>query len=163
MLGSALILLFVVLRLTSIYGDPGIWKPGAHSLFSFFDTSKYPPSLQYCCMTLGPSILLLAFFENIKAGWTKVVSVYGRVPFFYYILHFYLLHTILVIVFFATGHSSEQILDQQSFIGFRPANFGYNLPIVYLVWLSAVALLYLPCRWFNQYKMNHQNWWLKYL
>ena len=101
--------------------------------------------------------------ENIGAGWGKVVSVYGRVPFFYYILHFYLIHTLTVIVFFATGHTSEQINDPASLFLFRPANFGYNLWIVYGIWISVVAILYLPCRWFNHYKMQHHQWWLRYV
>lgn len=161
--GFAAIILFIVLRFARGYGDPGAWKPGEHSMFSFLDTSKYPPSLQYTCMTIGPSLLLLAFFENFQSAFTRVVSVYGRVPFFYYILHFYILHTLLVIVFFATGHTPAQIFDPQSIFAFRPVNFGYTLPIVYLIWLSVVALLYLPCRWFNHYKITHQHWWLGYL
>ena len=162
-LGSGLILLFIVLRLSRGYGDPEAWKPGEHWLYSFLDTSKYPPSLQYCGMTLGPTLLLLAFTENVRSGWSRVVSVYGRVPFFYYILHFYLLHTLLVIVFFATGHSAQQVADPGSPFAFRPVNFGFSLLIVYVIWLSAVATLYLPCRWFNNYKLQHRQWWLKYI
>ncbi|MCW3113671.1 MAG: hypothetical protein JWR18_2067 [Segetibacter sp.] len=161
--GSALVVLFIVLRFARGYGDPGAWKPGEHSIFSFLDTSKYPPSLQYTCMTIGPSLLLLAFFENFQSAFTRVVSVYGRVPFFYYILHFYILHTLLVILFYATGHTSAQIFDPQSIFAFRPVNFGYGLPVVYLIWLSVVAVLYLPAKWFNHYKMTHQQWWLSYL
>jgi len=160
--GSSLTILFIVLRLTGVYGDPGAWKPD-NALFSFLDTSKYPPSLQYCCMTIGPALLLLAFFENIRAGWTKIVSVYGRVPFFYYVLHFYLLHTLLVIVFFASGYSVADIFNPQSPFAFRPMTFGFDLLIVYFIWIAVVALLYYPCIWFNKYKMTHQQWWLKYL
>jgi uncharacterized membrane protein len=162
-LGSALIMLFVLLRLLRDYGDPGVWKPGEHSLFSFLNTSKYPPSLQYCCMTLGPGLLLMALFEKIHPAWTKIVAVYGRVPFFYYILHLYLLHIVLAILFFVSGHSTSQIFDPQSIFAFRPVQFGYSLIVVYIIWLAVVALLYLPSRWFNRYKMTHQNWWLSYL
>lgn len=162
-IGSSMVLLFVILRVLRGYGDPGVWKPGEHSLFSFLDTSKYPPSLQFCCMTLGPALLLLALFENLRASWTKVVAVYGRVPFFYYILHFYILHTLLVILFFTSGHSTSQIFDPQSIFAFRPVHFGYPLVIVYTIWLSVVLLLYRPSRWFNHYKANHQKWWLSYL
>jgi uncharacterized membrane protein len=163
MSGSALVALFVVLRFSRGYGDPGAWKPGENSFFSFLDTSKYPPSLQYCCMTLGPALLLLASLEAIRSGWTRIVTVYGRVPFFYYILHFYLLHTLVVIVFFATGHTSSQIIDPQSIFAFRPVNFGFPLSVVYFIWLTVVVVLYFPCKWFNNYKEGHRQWWLKYI
>jgi uncharacterized membrane protein len=91
--GALLTLMYVVLRFARGYGDPEIWENGGHAIYSFLDTSKYPPSLQYSGMTLGPALLLLAAWDNLQTGWSRVVSVYGRVPFFYYILHFYLLHT----------------------------------------------------------------------
>lgn len=162
-LGLGLVALFIALRLMQGYGDPGVWKPGEHSVFSFLNTSKYPPSLQFCCMTLGPALLLLAFFEDIHPAFTKVAAVYGRVPFFYYILHFYLLHILLVIIFFASGFPVNKILDPQSIIAFRPVVFGYSLGLVYIIWLLVVAILYLPSRWYNRYKLNHKDWWLSYL
>lgn len=163
--GLSLIGLFIILRYVNKYGDPaprlhlGGWK----GVLSFLNASKYPPSLIFCCMTLGPSLVFLAVSENLKAKWTRVVSVYGKVPFFYYILHFYILHILAVILFFATGHSVDQILDNRSFILFRPAEFGYNLWITYAIWISVVLSLYFPCRWFYNYKMSHSQWWLKYL
>jgi uncharacterized membrane protein len=164
--GLSLIGLFVILRLVNKYGDPAprLHLEGWRGFLSFLNTSKYPPSLMFCCMTLGPSLVFLAMSENIKAAWSRVVSVYGRVPFFYYILHFYVLHSLLVIVFFATNHTTAQIEDNQSFALFRPAtNFGFNLWGTYAVWIGVVASLYFPCRWFYKYKMNHPQWWLKYL
>lgn len=162
--GSLTILLFIVLRLINSYGDPAPRKE-YHDLFknvlSFFNVSKYPPSLQYTCMTLGPAILILAFTEKLNNRFTKIASVYGAVPFFYYIIHFYLLHTILVIAFFATGHSVKEIV-QVPFL-FRPVAFGFSLPIVYLIWFGVVASLYLPCRWFKKYKETHRQWWLSYV
>jgi uncharacterized membrane protein len=159
--GSLLIVLFIILRITNVYGNPADWD--GSNLFTFLNTSKYPPSLQYSSMTLGPALILLALLENIKAKWTKVVSVYGRVPFFYYVLHFYLIHTLLVVLFFATGHTSSQIVDPQTPFLFRPALFGYNLWIVYGIWLCIVFALYFPCRRFNRYKETHTQWWLRYL
>ncbi|MFC0775519.1 DUF1624 domain-containing protein [Terrimonas alba] len=159
--GLSLILLFIVLRMLKGYGDPGAWD--GDSVFSFLNTSKYPPSLQYSSMTLGPALLALALTENIKASWSKVVSVYGKVPFFYYILHFYLIHTLLVIVFFATGHTTSQIVDTQSLFLFRPQTFGFNLWIVYGIWIFVVAVLYLPCKWYSNYKAQHRRWWLSYV
>ena len=159
--GFLLIIVFLVLRFTNIYGDPFPWDH--EHVLSFLNTNKYPPSLLYLCMTLGPALIILALVENVQKGWSKVVSVYGRVPFFYYVLHFYLIHTLLVIVFFSTGHTAADIIDPNVPFLFRPSSFGFSLVIVYGIWLSIVAILYLPCRWFNQYKMSHNQWWLKYV
>jgi len=162
--GSLTLLLFIALRLINIYGDP-VPRKEYHDLFknllAFFNVSKYPPSLQYISMTLGTAMLILAFTEKINNWFTKIASVYGSVPFFYYVIHFYLLHTILVIVFFATGHNTKEIV-QVPFL-FRPAAFGFSLPIVYLIWICVVASLYLPCRWFKKYKETHRQWWLSYV
>jgi len=163
--GASLTVLFLVLRLANSYGDPAPWRPmntPLKTFFSFFFVSKYPPSLMYLGATLGPSLLALSLLESAKGKWTQVVSVYGRVPFFYYILHFYLLHTVLAIVFFATGHNSSQI-STGSPILFQPSGFGYGLVVVYIIWIAVVALLYWPCRWFSRYKMEHRQWWLSYI
>ncbi len=159
--GIGLIILFIVFRFFNWYGDPTPWDK-KHFL-SFLNTSKYPPSLLYLSMTLGPALIALAFLENIHTKLSSVISVYGRVPFFYYLLHFYIIHTLTVILFFASGYTTAQIVDPQVPFLFRPANFGYSLGIVYLIWVCIVAALYLPCRWFNKYKMTHNQWWLKYL
>lgn len=159
--GALLTALFIALRIARGYGDPGAWD--GESFYSFLNTSKYPPSLQFACMTLGPALILLALFENTRGRWSQIISIYGKVPFFYYILHFYLIHTALVIVFFASGFTSAEISDRQTPFFFRPLNFGYSLWIVYLIWLAVVALLYFPCRWFHRYKTSHSQWWLKYL
>ena len=159
--GIFVTVLFIGLRLIRGYGDPGAWD--GNTFYSFLNTSKYPPSLQYSCMTLGPLLILLSVLENVRAGWSKVVSVYGRVPFFYFIVHFYLLHVLLIIVFFASGHTVVEISDPRSPFMFRPAQFGYSLGTVYLIWIALVAVLYYPCRWFNKIKQEHSHWWLKYL
>jgi uncharacterized membrane protein len=163
--GLLLIVLFIILRFINKYGDPSprVHIEGWRGFLSFMNVSKYPPSLLYLSVTLGPALLFLALAENIKAKWSQIVSVYGKVPFFYYILHFYILHCIVVIIFFATGHTAAEIRDPFSLFLFRPRDFGYNLWIVYGVWISVVALLYFPCRWFYNYKMNHGQWWLKYV
>ena len=163
--GFSLIALFIILRFINKYGDPSprVELLNWRSLLSFMNVSKYPPSLLFCCMTLGPSLVFLALSENIKAGWSKIASVYGRVPFFYYILHFYIIHCLLIILFFATGHTTDQIRDPNSLFLFRPVNFGFNLVGTYIIWISIVASLYFPCRWFYKYKTSHGQWWLKYL
>jgi uncharacterized membrane protein len=161
--GLSMIALFIILRFINKYGDPAPREDieGWRGILTFMNASKYPPSLLYCCMTLGPSLVFLALSENIKSKWSEIASVYGRVPFFYYILHFYILHSLLIIFFYATGHKNSEIYS--SFIGFRAADFGYPLWVVYIIWLSVAASLYFPCRWFYKYKMSHQQWWLKYL
>lgn len=159
--GSLAILTFIVLRLARGYGDPGAWD--GETLYSFLNTSKYPPSIQFACMTLGPSLILLAIFEDVNAAWSGLVSVYGRVPFFYFILHLYLIHLLTLVVFFAAGNGVSQIADPQSIFLFRPVNFGYDLWVVYLVWLIIVLCLYWPCRWFSRYKQDHRQWWLSYV
>ncbi len=164
--GLALILLFFILRFINEYGNPLPWRRQEGfmaDLLAFLNTSKYPPSLQFLSMILGPALIVPAWLGNIKSKWTEIVSVYGRVPFFYFLLHFYILHTLLVIVFFATGHTTSQITDPSSFILFRPVNRGFGLPVVYLIWIAVVVALYYPCRWFHRYKRQHNYWWLNYL
>lgn len=156
--------LFIVLRLINVYGDPAPRKEYQDffkNVLAFFNASKYPPSLQYTAMTLGPAILFLAFTENLNNWFTRITGVYGAVPFFYYVLHFYLLHALLVVVFFAAGYTSKDIV--QIPFWFRPATFGFGLPIVYLIWFCVVAFLYLPCQWFKKYKQTHKQWWLSYI
>lgn len=159
--GLSLVTLFVFFRYFNIYGDPFPWDK-IHFL-SFLNINKYPPSLLYCCITIGTALVLLSLLEFATSTITKIFMVYGRVPFFYYVIHFYLLHTLLVIVFFATSHTSAEIVDKTEPFLFRPANFGYGLGVVYAIWLSVVACLYLPCKWFYKYKMEHTQWWLKYI
>ncbi|WP_231425270.1 DUF1624 domain-containing protein [Pedobacter sp. Leaf250] len=162
--GTLSIFLFMFLRFINLYGDPAPRKEyhdAFKNLLSFFNVSKYPPSLQYTCMTIGVALLFLAFTEKMKNWFSRISSIYGAVPFFYYVIHFYLLHTVLVIAFFATGFTSNQIV--QIPFWFRPNEFGFNLSIVYLIWIAVVAMLYLPCKWFKGYKEKHNQWWLRYV
>jgi hypothetical protein len=108
---------------------------------------------------------VLSFSEHIKNKLTAIFIVYGNVPFLYYVMHFYLLRFISVIVFFAQGFHTNQIIDpkhQNPFL-FEPPGFGFNLLGVYLVWLLVIVILYFPCRWFSNYKKTHSQWWLSYL
>ncbi|MXV14180.1 DUF1624 domain-containing protein [Hufsiella ginkgonis] len=164
--GTGLTLLFIMLRLVNHYGDPRPWKhydTFLQNLLSFLNASKYPPSLLYVCMTLGPALMILSGLEKTRSKLASVASVYGKVPFFYYVLHFYLLHLILVVLFFASGYTTRQVADPNIPFLFRPAAFGYELPVVYLIWACAVAALYGPCRWFGRYKERNRKWWLSYL
>lgn len=164
--GMSLFITALVLRWLGWYGDPSPmqdYPSTIQDVFSYFKVSKYPPSLQYLGLTLGPVLMLLPALERVQAGWGRVAMVYGKVPFFYYVLHFYLIHLLTVIVFFASGYGVKDIVDPNAPFLFRPASFGFSLPVTYGVWIAVVALLYLPCRWFMQYKATHRQWWLSYL
>ncbi|MEJ5996471.1 heparan-alpha-glucosaminide N-acetyltransferase domain-containing protein [Pedobacter sp. Du54] len=165
-IGLALFLSFLVLRYFGWYGNPTPRKEYIEPIktfFSFLNVSKYPPSLQYYGMTLGLTIMLLSQIENLKNRFARLMMVYGNVPFFYYVIHFYLIHFILVIVFFASGYGTKDVVNPQIPFLFHPPNLGFNLGIVYLIWLSVIAILYKPCIWFQSYKATHSQWWLRYL
>lgn len=164
--GLGMIGLFFLLRALNVYGDPLRWEawPTLHqTLFSFFNVQKYPPSLLYTCATIGPGLLALAALEHARGKFAAVCKVYGSVPFFYYILHFYLIHGLTVIAFFLSGHTSAEIADPNTPFLFRPAHFGYSLPVVYAVWVFVVAILYAPCKRFAEYKRTRRTWWLSYV
>lgn len=168
MLALGLIVLFIVLRATNTYGDPSPWAPQKSALFtvfSFINTTKYPPSLLYLCMTVGPAILFLAFAGHMKNAFANFVTVFGRVPFFYYVLHFYLIHTITMLFSFSRGHSFAESAAGVPDLPFKfvfPGE-GFSLAVTYLVWIGIVLLLYPLCRWFSRYKQMHKQWWLSYL
>jgi uncharacterized membrane protein len=164
LIGTAL---FFILRGFNGYGDPSPWTPQSDTLktfLSFMNVSKYPPSLLYCLMTQGPVLLLLAFTDQLDNRFTRFLSVYGKVPFFYYIIHFYLIHSFCALAVLASGYTWRQATDPKLFFQFRPFDFGYPLEYVYLIWIGIVILLYMPCRWFGKYKTKRKKkWWLSYL
>ncbi|MCW3465346.1 DUF1624 domain-containing protein [Chitinophaga nivalis] len=166
--GTALTVLFVILRVINVYGNPTPWHPQqgwTRDVLAFLNTSKYPPSLQYTCMTLGPVLLALLLLEKARSPWARWVAVFGSVPFFYYVLHFFVLHACLAIVYLLAGYPVAAYYNPAMYLPFcfRPINFGYSLPVVYLIWISAVIALYFPTRWFARYKQSHRQWWLKYV
>jgi uncharacterized membrane protein len=164
-IGAGLIALFVVLRLINEYGNPFSWGPqhtGLGSFFSFMNVQKYPPSLMYACITLGPALIVLALLEHVKNRFTEFAKVFGRVPFFYYVLHIYFIHILTVIAFFIEGYGTKDIVGQTPFL-FRPLQFGYPLWVVYLIWVVLILGLYPLCKWYNKYKATHSQWWLSYL
>jgi uncharacterized membrane protein len=166
-LGTTAILAFLILRAFNGYGDPSPWSEqteGWRTFLSFMNVSKYPPSLMYCLVTLGPVLLLLAYTDQLENRFSIFLSVYGKVPFFYYVLHFYLIHTFSALAVLASGYTWRQATDPKLFFQFRPFDFGYRLEYVYLIWIGIVILLYLPCRWFGTYKTKRKKkWWLSYL
>jgi uncharacterized membrane protein len=171
MLGVGAIALFILLRLPNLYGNPGDWSPQKNvilSVLSFINTQKYPPSLQFMCMTIGPALLFLAMAGRLRGWLADAITVYGRVPMFYYLLHFYLLHLVAAVVFLINGHPlAHGIHGLPNAAGF-PFHFlvpgeGIGLGGVYLVWLAVVIALYPLCRWYSNYKQRHKKWWLSYL
>ena len=168
-IGTALILLFIILRSTNLYGDPVTWSTQTrgplYTFLSFLNLNKYPPSLLFLCMTIGPGILFLAFIEKIQNRFTKIMNVYGRVPMLYYIVHFYILHIIVVIVFYLQGFGTKDIVPEGLPFFFKPNGLGFGLLGVYVIWLLVVVLLYPICKKYDQYKTAHakEKWWLSYI
>jgi uncharacterized membrane protein len=168
-IGIALIVLFIAVRFINGYGNPQPWhiqKNGLFTLLSFINVQKYPPSLLYFCMTIGPAFLLLSLFEKIKNGFTRIIKIYGRVPFFYYVLHLYVVHLVSAVFVLMKGHSfadATTIHGNMPFY-FLAANDGYSLLVVYIVWIAVVIALFPLCKWYDHYKTNHkEKWWLSYL
>jgi len=165
-LGLSAIVSFILLRYINQYGNPAQWivqRNDTYTFLSFLNVHKYPPSLHYILMTLGPAVLFLSFFENMQGRFSRFFITFGRVPFFYYLLHIFLIHTLCVIAFFISGYGTNDIAGQSPFL-FRPLRFGFNLWGVYAVWIVTILLLYPLCRWYDGYKSRHQDKWvLSYL
>jgi uncharacterized membrane protein len=167
-MGIGAIVLFVVLRFINVYGDPAPWNAQKNIVFtilSFINCTKYPPSLLYTLMTLGPILIILSWMENKELNFLKPALVFGRVPLFYYILHFYLIHAISLICYMIISDKSLSEVDFHfgNNFGGIPFGFGYSLGITYIVWISIVVSLYPVCKWYNRYKSTHNQAWLSYL
>jgi uncharacterized membrane protein len=163
-LGLAITIGFVLLRASNVYGDPDAWtaqESWVSTVLSFINCEKYPPSLLYLMMTIGPALLLLAAFEGARgriAGW---ITTYGRVPLIYYVAHIYLLHLlalVMVLVVYWNDLSWITASPPQ-----KPADYGFALPGVYAMWLAVVIMLYPLVRWFAALKARSRAWWLSYL
>lgn len=166
--GISVIGLFIILRFINVYGDPFPWSQqgsGFYTFLSFINASKYPPSLFFLSMTIGPALFLMAWWDNFQNGFTRIVSVYGRVPFFYFLTHFFLIHLFSAIAFFMRGHTfAEDAADLSTpFIKFIKEGEGVQLRYVYLIWLAIVIVLYPVCKWYDNYKTRHkEKKWLSY-
>jgi uncharacterized membrane protein len=179
-LGTCVTILFFVLRGINLYGNgiagiparyglsAGPWSTQSSislTVISFLNTLKYPPSLDYLLMTLGPALILLGLLDRVDArrGLSRILVVFGRVPMFYYLLHIYLLNILAL--------SASIVLHQPVWHGTviadfaqRPVGYGHGLPFIYATWILAVAILYFPCRWFMELRSRHRDWtWLSYL
>jgi uncharacterized membrane protein len=161
--GAASLTVFVLLRTTNLYGDPADWSLQSttlHTLLSFVNVQKYPPSLQFLLLTLGIAFLLLAMLESARSKFSEVLRTFGRVPLFFYVLHVALAHLAAGIIALATGYGTALLSDD--FVSI-PERWGFGLPVVYLTWLLVVATLYPACRWFAAVKRRRDDWWLSYL
>ena len=168
-LGISLLIFFAIVRATNSYGNPFQWshqKNTLYTFFSFMDVHKYPPSLLYICVTIGPGLIFLALIKNTQSRFAKIMIVYGRVPLFFYILHFYVLHTLDIILFLSRGHSFTEGMKGVKGLPFKfiiPGE-GYSLWVVYAVWIAVVVAMYPLCKWYDHYKTNHpEKKWLSYL
>lgn len=166
--GITILLLFIIIRYTNWYGDPSTWSVQKNTLFtfmSFINVTKYPVSLLYTLMTLGPVLILLAWIENLKKGALNPFRIVGRVPMFYYILHFFLIHFSALCAYTIITGVSWSDLDFHFSKGFGgiPPGAGYSLGWVYVAWLSIVITLYPLCKWYHRYKSTHNDWWLSYI
>ncbi len=167
-LGAALTLTFVGMRALNNYGDPRPWSrqsDALFTLFSFLNCTKYPPSLLYLLMTLGPAIAALALFDRAPGPAGRFFVTFGRVPLFFYLLHIPLIHAALVAFDFIRYGWSP--FSAEAFYSVNPATlpkgYGYSLPVVYLIWFGVVLLLYPVCRWFADVKRRRREGWLSYL
>jgi uncharacterized membrane protein len=160
---------FLVLRAINGYGDPSRWSPQASGTFtflSFINTTKYPPSLLFLLMTLGPALLALRALDRSTPGVLRPALWFGRVPFFYYMLHILLLHVIAIVVArFRLGDITPMFQSPtiDRFPITQPPGWPLSLPVVYLIWIAVVASLYPVCRWFAQLRQRRKEWWLSYL
>ena len=161
--GLGVTALFVVLRALDVYGEPNHWEGHERALATFFDflnTTKYPPSLLFLSMTLGPAAILCAFAEHWRGFLKDTFVMFGRVPFAFYVAHFYLLHVMSVLLGMAQGFEARQLF---TFPIFYPQGYGVSLPLVYVGWALAIVLLYPFCRWVAGVKARSRAWWLSYV
>lgn len=168
-IGLALTFAFFVIRAINIYGDPVRWSgevPGM-TVLSFLGCTKYPPSLDFLLMTLGPAILLLAWLDRLKLSPVNPLVVFGRVPLFYYVVHLFAIHLLAIPLALLRYGKAAFLLHPLPSMGgaaaLYPADYGYGLWVVYALWVGVVAMLYPLCLWFARLKERRSDWWLSYL
>ncbi len=167
--GMCAIIIFIILRAINIYGNATPWsrQPSvSFSVLSFLNLTKYPPSLDYLLVTLGIALLFLAFADQHSGALSKIVTVYGETPLFYYIIHLYIIHTAAMLAAQLTGFGYMAMVSIQKSVHEVSAlkGFGFNLPETYLIWLVLVIIMYPLCKNYGRYKRLHkEKWWLSYL
>jgi uncharacterized membrane protein len=162
--GLALIGGFVVLRAFDFYGDPNPWQWQTAGLtataIDFLNTTKYPPSLAFMTMTLGPAAIVCAYADRVSGAVKDVLVMFGRVPFAFYVAHFFLIHALSMCLGVVQGFDARQFMTVFLFF---PRQYGVGLLGVYAIWLLVLALLYPFCRWVAALKANRRDWWLSYV
>jgi len=183
-IGGLATLAFVLLRATNLYGNApaglsfgnlvpsgGDWhvqKSATLTLIAFLNVEKYPPSLQFLLMTLGPALMALALLDRLRldgpaGALGRFFLVFGRVPMFYYVLHLYLIHALAVVAALLFHQPAKWLVGGAFILQPLPDGYGHGLPFIYLVWMTAILLLYFPCRWYMAVKERRKDWWLSYL
>lgn len=166
--GIGATVLFILLRQSNAYGEPATWQAqdsAVFTLISFLNTTKYPPSLQFILMTMGPALVFLALSEYARIKEANPFVVFGRVPFFFYVIHIYFIHALALPALEIAGWDwREYILSAERFLSGRLSSFGFGLEAVYAVWVVVVLALYPLCRWYHKFRENHPAWgWMSYL
>lgn len=166
-LSAGMITLFIVLRFLNIYGDPVKWSVQKEAIFtflSFMNITKYPPSLLYVLITLGISISVMAMTEGVENKFTDIVTVYGKVPLFYYLIHWYSIRFLTIGLMYLQGYSWKDFVFGTFEFG-KPKGFsGVELPMIYAIWFGLIVALYPLCKWYGAYKLAHpEKKWLRYL
>jgi uncharacterized membrane protein len=167
-LGAFALVLFCALRAINVFGDPtpwGVQKTSLFTLMSFLNVTKYPVSLLFSLVTIGGALIGLAFLEQTKIKLSSALMVFGRVPLFYFVLHFFVIHSVALIFFMLKTGKSWTDVDlhfDKSFGGITPEG-GFSLGWVYLFWIALVIILYPVCKAYNHYKSTHSYRWLSYL
>lgn len=167
-IGAFAVSLFFVLRGFNLYGEPRAWREQSSMIFaiiSFLNTTKYPPSLHFLLMTMGPALIFLSVIDSVRSRIIKTLVVFGSVPFFFYVVHLYLIHALALLGLIFKGRSwNEYILSARAITSGRLSDFGFGLEAVYLIWIFVIVLLYPICRCYQRYRENHPSkWWLSYL
>jgi len=170
--GIGMIVAFLVVRVINSYGDPSrwSWQPSAtYTVLSFLNTTKYPPSFLFLLMTLGPALVVLSWFDRLSLARSNPLIVFGRVPLFYFVLHFFAAHAAIVLLSLlrygsaALGFMFQPVPSMGGPVKAFPPDFGYDLWVAYVVWIAIVVGLYPLCRWFAAVKEQQRGWWASYV
>jgi uncharacterized membrane protein len=165
-IGLLALILFVVIRFINVYGDTIPWSVQRSALFtflSFINVTKYPPSLVFCLLMPGIMFLILAAVEGMQNRFTKITTVYGKVPLFFFLVHWYIIHPLMFLMVFMQGYKVSDMVFGFNF-GRPKEGSGLQLWAIYLIWIGVLVLLYPICKWYGKYKMDHKNKkWVHYL
>jgi uncharacterized membrane protein len=169
-LGLGLSMAFIVVRALNVYGDPARWAAQSSRLFtvlSFLNTTKYPPSLLFLLMTLGPGMVAMAWLDRRRFSDANPLMVFGRVPFFFFTVHLAVIHALAILLgYLRYGWTNFLLIPAPSLGSMRskfPTDFGFDLWVVYAVWIAVIVMMYPLCRWFAGLKQRRRDWWLSYL